>query len=237
MSDFSGKVVLITGAAGNLGGAVAAGFYNGGAKLILADQSIERLRTAYGPWESTEDALLLAVDLTREESVAEMANQVSSVCGRVDILANIAGGFLMGARLHEAPANDWDFMIRLNAASVFLASRAILPMMLSSGAGKIVSVGARAAREGKARMGPYCASKAAVITLTESMSAEYKGDNINVNCILPGTIDTPQNREAMPDADYSKWVKPEALAQVILFLASDAASAIHGAAIPVYGES
>lgn len=237
MHDFNGKVVLVTGAAGNLGLAVAQGFYDAGARLVLVDLSVERLRQAYGAWEAAGRALLLAVDLTRENSVAEMARQTESAYGRVDILANIAGGFLMGPRLHETAVNDWEFMIRLNAGSVFLTSRAIIPMMLAAGSGKIVSVAARAAREGKAKMGPYCASKAAVITLTESMAAEYKADHINVNCILPGTIDTPQNREAMPGADYSKWVRPGDLANVILFLASDAAVAVNGAAIPVYGES
>lgn len=237
MFDFSGKVVLVTGAAGNLGLAVAQGFHDAGAKLVVVDLSVERLRQAYAAWESAGRALLLAVDLTREKSVEEMARQAESTYGRVDVLANVAGGFLMGPRLHETPVNDWEFMIRLNAESVFLSSRAILPMMLASGSGKIVSVAARAGREGKAKMGPYCASKAAVITLTESMAAEYKTDHINVNCILPGTIDTPQNREAMPDADYSKWVKPRDLANVVLFLASDAAVALHGASIPVYGQS
>ena len=106
-----------------------------------------------------------------------------------------------------------------------------------NGGGRIINVSARAAEQGKARMGPYCASKAAVLTLTESLAAENRFDNINVNCILPGTIDTPQNREAMPDANFDHWVPPTALADVILFLASGAARCVTGAAIPVYGQS
>jgi NAD(P)-dependent dehydrogenase (short-subunit alcohol dehydrogenase family) len=109
--------------------------------------------------------------------------------------------------------------------------------MLENGGGRIINVSARAANEGKVRMGPYCASKAAVKTLTESLAAENKYDNINVNCILPGTIDTPQNRNDMPDANFDKWVPPAALADVVLFLASDAARCVTGAAIPVYGQS
>lgn len=109
--------------------------------------------------------------------------------------------------------------------------------MLQQGGGKIVNVSARAANEGKGKMGPYCASKAAVITLTESLAAEHKYNNINVNCILPGTIDTPQNRSDMPDANFSRWVPPAALADVIVFLSSDAARGVTGAAIPVYGQS
>jgi NAD(P)-dependent dehydrogenase (short-subunit alcohol dehydrogenase family) len=125
----------------------------------------------------------------------------------------------------------------LNARSVFNTCRRVIPNMLDNGGGRIVNVSARAAEQGKGRMGPYCASKAAVLTLTESLAAENKFNNININCILPGTIDTPQNREAMPDADFGKWVPPAALADVVMFLASDAARCVTGAAIPVYGQS
>jgi NAD(P)-dependent dehydrogenase (short-subunit alcohol dehydrogenase family) len=128
-------------------------------------------------------------------------------------------------------------MMDLNARTVFNTTRAIVPHMLEQGEGKIVNVSARAATLGKGHMAPYCASKAAVITLTESLAAEYGDGGINVNCILPGTVDTPQNRDAMPDQDHSRWVPPAALADVILFLASDAARCISGAAVPVYGRS
>ncbi len=157
--------------------------------------------------------------------------------GRIDVLANIAGGFAMGPMLHETDAGDWEFMMNLNARSVFYGCKAVIPHMLKQGGGRIISVSARAAKQGKGRMGPYCASKAAVITLTESLAAEHKHNNINVNCILPGTINTPQNRADMPEAGFDKWVPPAALADVIVFLASDAARCITGAAIPVYGQS
>ena len=143
----------------------------------------------------------------------------------------------MGPPVHETQEHTWDFMLDLNARSVLLTCRAVLPHMRSRGAGKIVNVAARAALEGKAKMGAYCVSKAAVITLTQSLAAENRHQGINVNCILPGTIDTPQNRADMPNADFDTWVPPAALADVILFLASDAARAVHGAAVPVYGLS
>jgi len=234
MFDFAGKVALISGAAGNLGQAVAAGFREAGASLVVADVAEDRLEELYG---GDDDALIVPVDLTEEQSVQEMASRALDRFGSIDILANVAGGFRMGPPLHETLVETWDFMMDLNARSVFLASRAVLPHMIRQGYGRIVNVAARAAVQPKGRMAPYCASKAAVITLTESMAAEHRADDINVNCILPGTIDTPQNRADMPDADFSNWVPPEDLAGVILFLASDVARAVKGAAVPVYGRS
>ncbi len=236
MSEFDGKVVLITGAAGNLGAAVAKAFADLGARLALIDRGTERLEQLRDDLDLSSTTLLLPADLTSADSVAAAAKQAATL-GGINILANIAGGFTMGPPLHETPDSDWDFMMDLNARSVFNACRAVIPHMLRQGGGRIVNVSARAAREGKARMGPYCASKAAVLTLTESLAAEHKLDGINVNCILPGTIDTPQNRADMPDADHSRWVPPAALADVVVFLSSAASRAVTGAAIPVYGQS
>jgi NAD(P)-dependent dehydrogenase (short-subunit alcohol dehydrogenase family) len=237
MSEFEGKVVMVTGAAGNLGAAVAASFAALGARLALLDHSAERLARTRDDLDLPSPTLLLPTDLTSTDSVAAAADRTVAQLGRVDVLANIAGGFTMGPALHETDDEDWDLMMRLNARSVFNTCRAIVPHMLRQGAGRIINVSARAALEGKARMGPYCASKAAVLTLTESLAAEHRLDGINVNCILPGTIDTPQNRAAMPDADFSRWVPPAALADVVVFLASEASRAVTGAAIPVYGRS
>jgi len=237
MSEFEGKVVMVTGAAGNLGAAVAASFAALGARLALLDHSAERLGRTRDDLDLPSPTLLLPTDLTSTDSVAAAADRTVAQLGRVDVLANIAGGFTMGPALHETDDEDWDLMMRLNARSVFNTCRAIVPHMLRQGAGRIINVSARAALEGKARMGPYCASKAAVLTLTESLAAEHRLDGINVNCILPGTIDTPQNRAAMPEADFSRWVPPAALADVVVFLASEASRAVTGAAIPVYGQS
>ncbi len=230
--DFAGKVVLITGAAGNLGAALAEAFREAGATLVLGERNLEKLQEIAGDWANT---LLLPVDLLDEASVQQMAAAAAAQYGRIDVLANIAGGFTMGAALHETELKTWEFMLNLNARSVFLMCRAVIPHMLAQGAGKIVNVAARAGLSGGARMAPYSVSKSAVIRLTESMAAELKGHNINVNCVMPGTIDTPQNRAEMPDADWSRWVTPEAIARVILFLAADDAAAIQGAAVPVYG--
>lgn len=237
MSDLQQKVVMVTGAAGNLGRAVASAFAAQGARLVLIDRDAEALAAARRELPGDPAVLALGTDLIDPDAVADTVERARVHFAGIDVLANIAGGFTMGPPLHETPDRDWDFMMDLNARSVFNMCRAVVPHMLGRGGGRIVNVAARAAREGKARMGPYCASKAAVITLTESLAAEHRHDNINVNCILPGTIDTPQNRAAMPDADHGRWVPPAALADVVVFLASDAARCVTGAAVPVYGQS
>ena len=237
MSEFDGKVVMVTGAAGNLGAALAARFAALGSRLALLDHSAERLERARDELDLPSSTVLLPSDLTAADSVAAAVEKAVTKLGGIDVLANIAGGFTMGPPLHETPDSDWDLMMELNVRSVFNTCRAVIPHMLRQGSGRIVNVSARAALEGKARMGPYCASKAAVLTLTESLAAEHRLDGINVNCILPGTVDTPQNRAAMPDADFSRWVPPAALADVVVFLASEASRAVTGAAIPVYGQS
>jgi NAD(P)-dependent dehydrogenase (short-subunit alcohol dehydrogenase family) len=164
-----------------------------------------------------------------------MVKDVISRFGSIDILINVAGGFVFGDPINSTSWDTWDQMMAKNVQTTVTVSRAVTPVMKEKGGGKIINVAARAGLEARARIGAYSASKAAVIRLTESMSAELKKSNINVNCIMPGTIDTEDNRQAMPKADYNKWVSPQALADVILFLASDASRAIHGAAIPVYG--
>ena len=231
------KIAVVTGAAGNLGQAVARAFADQGARLALVDLNQEGLDAARNGLPPTAQAATFTCDLIDPLSVARTSEQIIARYGQVDILANIAGGFTMGPLLHETDDKDWEFMLNLNARSVFNTCRALIPSMLSAGGGRIVNVSARAATQGKARMAPYCASKAAVITLTESLSAEHRDNGITVNCILPGTVDTPQNRAAMPDADHSTWVPPSALADVVLFLVSDAARCVSGAAIPVYGRS
>ncbi|MGD8274505.1 MAG: SDR family NAD(P)-dependent oxidoreductase, partial [Thiohalocapsa sp.] len=183
------------------------------------------------------DAAHFVVDLLDPGSVQRCVEAVRGRFGRIDILANVAGGFAMGPTLDETDDATWDLMLDLNARSVFHMTRAVLPLMRAAGFGRVVNVAARAALQGQGNMGPYCASKAAVVSLTESLAAETKQLDINVNCILPGTVDTPQNRAAMPDKDHATWVPPEALADVMLFLASRAARCVSGAAVPVYGRS
>jgi NAD(P)-dependent dehydrogenase (short-subunit alcohol dehydrogenase family) len=236
MVDLTDRVVIVTGAAGNLGSAVARAFGAAGARLVLVDRSLDRLPGLFPELADSPRHLLAGgVDLTAEGAVKAMVEAVLSRFGRIDVLVNAAGGYRGGTPVHETPLAEWEFLLNLNARTAYIAGSAVIPAMLRQGSGKIVNVAARAALQGAAKLGPYSASKSAVIRLTEAMSAELKNNGINVNCVLPSTIDTPENRQAMPKADPSRWVKPEALADVIVFLASDAARAIHGAAIPVYG--
>ncbi|MDX1346277.1 MAG: SDR family NAD(P)-dependent oxidoreductase [Sedimenticolaceae bacterium] len=237
MQELTDKIVIITGAAGSLGSSTATRFAAQGATVVLVDIDRERLEEVQKQLPDGAESSVIETNLLEQPSVDAMAETVVAKYGTIDIIANIAGGFTMGPQVHETSDRDWDFMMDLNLRSIFHTSRAVIPVMLKNGGGRIVNISARAAREGKAKMGPYCASKAAVITLTESLASEHKFDNINVNCILPGPIDTPRNREEMPDADHDKWVPPEALADVILFLCSDASRCVTGAAIPVFGQS
>jgi NAD(P)-dependent dehydrogenase (short-subunit alcohol dehydrogenase family) len=236
MSDLTDRVVVITGAAGNLGETVARAFQAAGAKLVLVDRKPDRLPRLFPELADSEGHYLAtSVDLTDEAAVQGMVEEALKRFGRIDVLVNTAGGYRGGTPVHETSLDTWDLLLNLNARTLLIASSAVIPAMLEQGMGKIVNVGSRSALKGGGKSAAYSASKCAVMRLTESMSAELKTSGINVNCILPGTIDTPQNREAMPMADTSRWVPPEALADVILFLASDAARAVHGAAIPVYG--
>lgn len=228
-------VVMITGAAGNLGRGVAQAFAAQGAKLVLADLKREALAATYG--EEGADRLYAPVNLLEQAQVTAAVESAVARFGRIDVLCNIAGGFRMGKPVHELPDADWNFMLDINARTVLHAARAVVPRMLAQGGGKIINIGAFAAQKGAAEMGPYIAAKSAVIRLTETMAAELRAKGINVNCILPTIIDTPENRKAMPDADPANWVPVADIAATIAFLASDGAKSIHGAAIPVTGLS
>ncbi|SCK18275.1 NAD(P)-dependent dehydrogenase, short-chain alcohol dehydrogenase family [Variovorax sp. HW608] len=226
------QTILITGASGHLGRAVAKAFHTQGARLILLDRQKPPADTIPG---STDQTLFLEVDLLDRQKVSQAITRACEQFGDITAVCHIAGGFRMGEAVHETSEGTWDFLMDLNARSFINVAAATVPVLLRRGGGKVVTVGAGAATRGGAHMGAYSASKSALIRLTESMSAELKDKGINVNCVLPSIIDTPDNRSAMPDADPSSWVAPDALADVIAFLASDAARAIHGAAIPVSG--
>src|SRR5919106_4934590 len=223
--------VLITGAAGNLGRAVAHAFAERGANLVLVDLELQALKKAFGA--DDERRLIVPANLLDQASVDAAVKKAIERFGRIDVLCNIAGAFRMGAPVHETSDKDWDFLFDVNARTVLHTARAVVPAMIRNGGGKIVNVGAYAAQKGAAGMGAYTASKSAVIRITETMAAELREKNINVNCVLPTIIDTPENRSAMPKADPRRWVAPQDLAAVIVFLASDGARAIHGAALPV----
>ena len=181
--------------------------------------------------------LISVTDLLDQIQVNAMVQAAVAKFGSIQVLCNIAGGFRMGEAVHETSDANWDFLFDINARTLLHAARAVVPHMLKQKGGKIINIGAFGAQKGGAQMGAYAASKASVMRLTESMAAELREKNINVNAVLPTIIDTPQNRKDMPDADPVKWVAPEALADVVMFLASDAARAVHGALVPVTGLS
>ena len=224
--EFQDRTVVITGAAGNLGRAVADAFAGRGANLVLVDLKNEALQRVFGAGDSRR--LLAAANLLDQAQLDAMAMQAVERFGRIDVLANLAGGFRMGEPVHATSDTTWKFLLDINAGTLLHAVRAVVPRMLAQGGGRIVNV---------AQMGAYIAAKSAVIRLTETLAAELRDKKINVNCVLPTIIDTPENRAAMPDADPGRWVAPADLASVIVFLASDDARAIHGAALPVTGLS
>ena len=233
--NFENKTVLVTGAAGNLGQAVAAAFAAQGARLVLLGRSVDSLQAAFG--EAGDQRLYVAADLLDGPKVAAALAAAVQRFGRIDVLCNLAGGFRMGDAVHETADSTWDFLMDINARTLLNMAKSVVPHLLAPGGGKIVNVGAFGAQRGAAKMGAYCAAKSSVIRLTEAMAAELREKNINVNCVLPTVIDTPENRAAMPDADPSRWVALADLANVVVFLASDAARAVHGAALPVTGLS
>jgi NAD(P)-dependent dehydrogenase (short-subunit alcohol dehydrogenase family) len=214
---------------------VASAFASAGAALVLLDINDQVLASAYPGADARR--LLVAADLTDAMSTRRAVEKAMATFGRINCLCNIAGGFRMGPAVHETTDELWKLMLDLNAGTLLNAVRAVVPVMLAAGSGQIVTVGAGAGQSGRANMGVYSASKSVVIRFTEAMAGELRERGINVNCVLPSIIDTPQNRADMPQADPKRWVAPQDLAQVMLFLCSDAARAIHGAAIPVNGLS
>jgi NAD(P)-dependent dehydrogenase (short-subunit alcohol dehydrogenase family) len=232
---FENQTIVVTGAAGNLGRAVAGKFHAAGARVALVDVTQDILDSHF-PGEDPQFSKV-AVDLLDPAAVAAAFGQIRAACGGIDALCAIAGGFHMGEPVHDTPAANWDLMHDLNVRTLLHSIHAAVPQMIERGSGKIVTIGANAALKGGPGMGAYCASKSTVMRLTEAMAGELRESAINVNCVLPSIIDTPDNRANMPDADPALWVAPSDLASVILFLCSPQARAIHGALIPVIGLS
>lgn len=236
MFDYRDQVVIVTGAAGNLGGAVARALAEAGATLVLVDHRSGRLERAFPTLaQSGAHELAAPVDLGESDQVQRMVEGALARFGRVDVLINAAGGYGGGQPVHEAALAEWDRLYTLNLRTALHSCRAVLPSMLERRSGRIVNVASKAALQGGANVAAYSAAKAAVIRLTESLAAEVKAHGITVNCVLPSTIDSEENRAAMPKADPAKWVTADSLAGVILFLASPLARDITGASIPVYG--
>jgi len=230
---FDGKTALVTGAAGNLGKAVGSAFHDAGANVALVDLDAGNLRAVWA--DDGPRRLLLAADLLDEWSIDLAAKAVREKFGAIDVLCNIAGGFASGPPVHEMPASLWQRMFDLNATSVVHTAKAVVPGMIGRRTGNIVNVAAAASARGQAGMAAYIAAKNAVVRLTESMAAELRPHGICVACVMPTIIDTPQNRAAMPNADTSQWTPPAAIADVVLFLASDAAMTASGCSIALSG--
>jgi NAD(P)-dependent dehydrogenase (short-subunit alcohol dehydrogenase family) len=222
-----GKVIVVTGASGALGKVVAAAALARGARVAGVDHAASQVAATPSRIE------LGGVDLTDAAQAKKAIDAAASHFGRLDALINIAGGFAFET-VAEGDPKTWQRMYALNVHTALNASRSAIPHLVASGAGRIVNVGAMGALQAGAGMGAYAASKAGVHRLTEALAAEWKGQ-ITVNAVLPSIIDTAANRASMPNADFGKWVTPEELANVILFLASDAASAVTGALLPVSG--
>jgi NAD(P)-dependent dehydrogenase (short-subunit alcohol dehydrogenase family) len=236
--EFKEKVVIVTGAAGVLGTAVSQAFLEAGAQVVYVDVAGERMDSVISKaTQDPEHRLAIVANLMSAEEAERIASEVIERFGKVDILVNTVGGYQAGKPLHETPQESWDFMLDLNARTVYNACKAVIPYMLQKSSGSILSIAARPGLTGRRNMAAYSVSKSAVISMTESMAAELLEAGIRANCIIPGTIDTPTNRKDMPDADFNKWVKPESLAQVILFLSHDMARDVTGAALPVYGRT
>jgi NAD(P)-dependent dehydrogenase (short-subunit alcohol dehydrogenase family) len=231
--EFSDQSVIVTGAAGNLGRAVATAFAERGATLILVDQTRDGLARAFG--SEDERRMFAPVDLLDQAQTTAAVERAIARFGRIDVLCNLAGGFRMGEAVHETSDATWRFLFDINTRTLLHAVRAVVPHMIERRAGKIVNVGAFSAQRGVAEVGAYTAAKSVVIRLTEAMAGELREKGINVNCVLPTTLDTPENRAAMPKGDPSRWVPLGDLANAIVFLASGAARSIHGAALPVTG--
>ena len=238
MPSSNKQVAIITGASGNLGSSVARKFIKSGTNTVLVARTSQKLIELFPEYQHSENVYFAApIDVLDELAVKELVSTTLDRFGKIDILVNTVGGYHAGTPLYKTPIETWDFMFNINVRSVFITCKTVIPIMLENNYGKIVNVSSRAGIHGNANSAAYSASKGAVIRITESMSSELLGLGINVNCVIPGTIDTPENRKAMPEADHGKWVSPNSIADLIQFLTSDAASDINGAAIPIYGNS
>lgn len=212
----AGKVVLVTGPAGNLGSAVVEKFFQDGNSLILLDRHPDRIRERYPALEKSNQHLLLpGVDLTDQKQVQSAVKFALESFESIDCLVHTTGGFQMGEQVHEISTEKWDLMMDLNVKTLLNITKSVIPIMIKHQDGMIITIGARPSLQGKKNLGSYSVAKAAVLRLTESIAAEGRAKGLTARCIIPGTIDTPQNRQAMPGANISNWIKPEYMADII----------------------
>ena len=224
MISLNGKVVMITGAFGGLGRTVTEAFSRAGAKVVAVSQDL--------PEKLPEGLLGISADVTEEAEVQRLMTEAMQKTTRIDCLVNLVGGFAMG-RLSETESSVWSRMLSLNLTSAFLLSREATRLMTKQGSGRIIHMAARAAVDPFPGAGAYIVSKSGLLALIKVLALELAGSGVKVNGVLPTTIDTPANRQSMPNADPNEWVKPEAIAALLVFLASDEADALNGALIPI----
>jgi NAD(P)-dependent dehydrogenase (short-subunit alcohol dehydrogenase family) len=237
-TDFSGKVVLVAGGTGGLGHAVSLAFLEHGARVAVSwrhENEFLALKTA-----AAEHASRLAgfqVNVTDTRETLDLVHQILSRWNRLDVLVNTVGGYAGGAPLWKLQPEVFERMLDLNLRASYVLAKSAAPSMIARKSGVILNIASKAAWDHAAGASAYAASKAAAVALMDSLAADLVGSGVRVNSILPSIIDTEANRKAMPRADFSKWPKPDAIAQVVLFLASDEARVIHGASIPVFGNA
>ena len=224
-----GKVAIVTGGAGAIGAAVVNKLLSDGSVVVVADR--------VAPVESNGRQSFVETDVTSEASVRTLVARVVQEQGTVHALFNVAGGFRYGPAVDELAVADWDSLLDLNLKSAFLCIKHVLPVMKAQRYGRIVSVAARSGLKGDPMVAPYAVSKGGVILLTQTAAEESKAHGVTVNAVLPSIVDTPANRGSMPGADFDSWVAPADLAEVMVFLGSERARAVTGAAIPVYNRA
>lgn len=224
MISLNGKVVMITGALGGLGQTVTEAFSQAGAKVVVVGREF--------PGKLAEGLVGVQADVTDEADVRRLMKEAVQQTTRIDCVVNLVGGFALG-RLTETEMSTWSKMLSLNLTSAFLLSREATRLMSKQGSGRIIHMAARAAVDPFPGAGAYIVSKAGLLALIKVLALELAGSGVTVNGVLPATIDTPANRNSMPDADPNQWVKPEAIAALLVFLASDEAEALNGALIPI----
>jgi len=224
-----GKVVLVTGANGGLGTYVTQAFLDAGATVIGTSRKIKQSDFA-GP-----GFIAIPSELSSSQGATKLLDQIPGQSGRLDVLAHTVGGFAGGSAIADTDDATFQRMLDLNLNMTFYLLRAAIPLLRKSGNGRIIAIGSRAAEEPGTNVGAYSASKAAMVSLVKTVAAENRDAGMTANVILPGTMDTPANRKAMPDADFSKWVRPASVASLMVWLASEARRDVNGAVIPVYG--
>lgn len=226
-----GKVVLVTGANGGLGASVTQAFLDTGANVIGSSREIRQSEF------SSSGFTAVSADIASAHGAHSLIDQVVSKFGRLDVLGHTVGGFAGGQSIADTSDQTFQQMFEMNLNATFYLLRAAIPALRASGSGRLIAIGSRAALEPGAGVGAYSASKAAMVSLIRTVAAENYDTGMTANVILPGTIDTPANRKAMPQADFSKWVKPATIASLMVWLAASAGKDVNGAVIPVYGQS